>query len=173
MASVTKSAESKQPAQSTTSPLTIDAVAAAVLAKMAGNEPWRDELAAGSAHTAELTVTGKVDNQPIEPVAIKSILTIGHDSQRASSSGPDTAELVGCILMKLNEATRNSILRELPAIYAEQGCELPVVPREIAAATDAMLKSLRSKKQIDVRGSVSCKYSIEKIEQVGKGRKLA
>lgn len=143
------------------SPAGLSAVALAVLSKIAGNESFRDSLEAGSAHVCNLTISGDVDGLPLAPCQVKSTLTIGHDSQRASSSNPPLATLIGNILAKLNKATRDAVLRDLPADYTANGNELPAVDAEIEAATDAMLKTLRASKQTSVRGSVACKYSLE------------
>jgi hypothetical protein len=142
---------------------TLNPVALAVLNKVGGKEAWRDELTDGSAHTCKLTISGTVDEQPIAPYEIKSTVTIGHDSTRGSSSLPPLPVVVGMILMKVNEVTRNAILRDLPTMFSLEGYEKLGVPRDIAAATDAMLKKIRATKQVDVRGPVSCNYSLAEV----------
>ena len=96
----------------------MNAVALAALSKATSSEPWRDELAEGTQHTCILQIAGKVNGRAIAPYEIKSTVTIGHDSMRNSSTGPNQGHLIATILSKLNDATRNAILRDLPAAYA-------------------------------------------------------
>jgi hypothetical protein len=131
------------------------AVAWHALLKTADREAVRDDLSAGTAHTIDLAVSGTVDGEEFFEHIVGQ-LSVGHDSQRASSANPPLDKLIGYILSQLNESHRNAILR-LPALYAEQGCELPEVSPAIAAETDAFLKKFRAAKTAKVRGSVSFK----------------
>lgn len=137
----------------------ISAVAWHTLLKTADKEACRDNLIAGESHVVNLSVTGDVDGQTFSE-HMRAVVTVGHDTTRASSATPDLGHLIGAILSKLNEATREAILRDLPEQYAAAGCQLPEVSQEIADKTDAMLKRLRAKRTTNVRGSVSVKYCL-------------
>ena len=67
------------------------------------------------------------------------------------------------VLAKLNTATRESILRELPADFAAAGAEYPEVPQPIVEATEALTASLRRKVSQHRRGAVSGKFSIKHV----------
>jgi hypothetical protein len=142
-----------------TPPAIVSAVAWHALLKTADKETVRNDLAAGSAHSVNLTVCGDIDGEPFEQ-AISAILSVAHDSSRASSSTPALDHLIGSILAKLNARTRDAILRELPEQFAAAGCQLPEVPAEIAERTAVMLSRLRAKQSVPVRGSVSCRYRL-------------
>ena len=120
------------------------AVAWFSLLKTAEKEAVRDDLKAGSSHTIDLVVSGSVDGHFFDE-HVAGQLSVGHDSQRASSSNPPLDKLIGYILSQLNETHRAAILR-LPALYVAQGCELPEVSPAIAAETDAFLKKFRAAK---------------------------
>jgi hypothetical protein len=137
----------------------ISAVAWHALLKTSDKEACRDDLIAGESHLVNLCVSGDVDGQAFAE-QMRAVVSVGHDSTRASSATPDLGHLIGAILSKLNEATREAILRDLPEQYAAAGCQLPEVSQEIADKTDAMLKRLRAKRTINVRGSVSVKYCL-------------
>lgn len=129
------------------------------LAKTADKEANRDDLPAGSAHDVRLRITGEVDGNPVDQ-SIAAILTVGHDSTRATSATPAVDRLIGSILAKLNTATREAVLRELPEQFEAAGCVLPEVPADVVEKTATMLKRLRAKQSQAVRGPVSVKYSL-------------
>lgn len=137
----------------------IAAVLWSALGKVASKEGDRDALTGGSRHCVQLEVVGTVDQQPLQ-YDIDAVLNIGHDQQKASSTTPDQAKLVANILAKLNPATRNKILRELPERFAEAGGKLPEVSEELLAASTQMLQRLRAKKTVISRGPVRCEYRL-------------
>lgn len=141
----------------------ISAVAWHALLKVADKESVRDDLAPGSLHSIDMAVSGSIDGEDFEQ-HIAATMTVGHDSTRATSATPALAEVVGAILAKLNTATREAILRDLPEQFAAAGCQLPEVPSDIAEKAAAMLVRLRAKKSVDVRGPVSCKYRLGEVE---------
>lgn len=136
------------------------AVAWHALLKTADKQAIRADLPAGSHHTVNLAISGDVDGEPFDQ-SFSAILSVGVDSTRATSATPSLEKIVGAILGKLNERTREAILRDLPEDFAANGCDLPEVPEAIAEKASAMLSRLRAKKSVDVRGSVSCKPVIE------------
>ena len=131
----------------------------AALSRVADKEANRDDLPAGSAYIVNLLVTGEIDGQPIEQ-ALSAVLTVGHDSTRATSATPAVDRLIGSILAKLNTVTREAILRELPEQFEAAGCVPPEVPADVVEKTAGMLKRLRAKQSQAVRGSVSVKYRL-------------
>lgn len=133
------------------------------LAKAADKEAIRDDLRAGSCQIVNATISGDIDGAAFQPLAISAVLTVGHDSQRASTVTPAVPHLIASILAKLNGQTRDAILRDLPNDFDAAGCKLPEVPAELIERTEAMLIRLRAKVSSPVRGSVSCKYSVGQI----------
>ena len=119
----------------------------------------RDDLAQGSAHTIKLLVSGTIDGRQVNQ-PINAILAVGHDSTCATSSTPALPLIVGHILAKLNDRTRQSILRDLPEYFQQMAARCLTCPRPSPKKCAAMLVRLRAKKTVDVRGSVSAKYSL-------------
>jgi hypothetical protein len=110
-----------------------------------------------SARGVEVLIVAKIEGAIFREQYTADI-NVGHASVRASSVNPDMSQVLGLILSKLNEQTREAILRDLPAEFAANGCELPEVDAAIAEAASGMLKKMRASKSQDVRGSVSVKY---------------
>jgi hypothetical protein len=135
------------------------AAAWAALSKVSDKEGNRAALQAGTAHNVNLAILGEVDGERIS-MEFLADLTVGHDSVRASSNAPDTNHLVACILSKLNKATREKILRELPEEFASNGNALPAIGESLIDAAGDMLKRLRAKVSQPVKGSVACKYRL-------------
>jgi hypothetical protein len=131
------------------------AVAWHALLKASDKAAVRDNLSPGTSHTIDLAISGEVDGHFFDE-HVAGQLSVGHDSQRGSSSNPPLDKLIGYILSQINETHRAAILR-LPALYVAQGCELPEVSPSIAAETDAFLKQFRAAKTANIRGSVSFK----------------
>ncbi len=130
----------------------------AALGKVAEDEGDRDELADGSAHRFSLTISGEIDGHGFGQ-SFAGALTVGHASQRASSTGPNQDHLLAYVLGKLNSATREKILRDTAAEFAAAGNELPTVDEaEISAARD-FRAGLRQKVSQQVRGSVRVEYA--------------
>jgi hypothetical protein len=136
----------------------IGAVAWHALSRIADKESCRDDLRAGGVHVINLAISGSVDGQPVRE-SVDAILTVGHDSERASSSLPAVGHLIAAILAKLNTATREAVLANLPTEFAQNGYQLPIVPDTLIAQATAMLVRLRATQTVPVRGSVACKYA--------------
>ena len=134
------------------------AVLWAALAKIAEKESRRADLCEGASYDVALAVAGQVGGQPIEWQAT-AVLSVGHGYTKASPSGPPAAHLVACILSKLNEATRQKLLDELPEAFAKAGA-LPEVDKALIDAAKGMLRRLRSKDQVAQNGPVSCRYEL-------------
>ena len=131
----------------------------AALGKVAGKEADRDGLEAGSRHEVSLHVSGDVDGRRIHQ-RIEAILSVGHDQQKATSVTPEQPKLIAAILSKLNAATRERILNDLPEEFEAEG-QLPELDKELVVAAGAMLKRLRASKQITANGPVRCEYTVE------------
>lgn len=138
----------------------ISPVAWQALSYVAGKESDRDALQAGATHTVDLILAGRIDGRPIEALAISGRLNVGQDSVRASSSVPNCSQVLGWILGKLNQATREAVLRDLPAEFAGNGSSLPEVASGLVAQAEGLMAALRSTKQTAVRGSVKVEYAV-------------
>jgi hypothetical protein len=128
------------------------------IGKLYGQEGRRDDLPDGFAGRIELSIAAKVEGvaQPFRQ-GFTVDLTAGYASQRASSTLPKVGLIVGHILGLLNAATREAVLRDLPAIYAANDGDLPDVPATVAEAAESLLAKLRASIPQKVRGSVSAK----------------
>ena len=124
--------------------------------KVAGKELDRDKLNQNESHQVRLMVTGEIDGKTIHR-SLHGTLKVGADQERAVSATPDQPTLVALILSKLNEATREKILAELPQQFAALGTWPEVAPHLIESA-EQMLRNIRSKKTIKVRGNVRFVY---------------
>jgi hypothetical protein len=142
----------------------VTAAAWAALEKVASKEGGRDDLAAGARHVVRLTLTGEVDGMPFEQ-SIAGVLTVGHDQRRAASTTPAQPRLVAAILAKLNQVTRNRVLRELPAEFAASGGMLPVDDDALVTAAEEMLRKLRAEHEVVARGAVRCEYKLISVDE--------
>jgi hypothetical protein len=112
----------------------------------------RDHVRAG-AHDVNflVRVLGRLNVKPDIPDA-------------ASSSAPDTAHLVAWILSQASVKIRAKILRELPQLFAENGCELPKVDELFLDQVAGTLKRLRKTSTGPKRGAVSGEFEIVPME---------
>ncbi len=133
----------------------------AALDKAAGKEKRRELLQPGAKHNVSLELSGAVDGQAIDRRQVAGVLSIGHDSTRASSSGPAAGEVLGYLLAKLNPKTREKILRTLPEEFAAGGGKLPAVDADIVAAAENLLGRLRNKVTKESRGAVNFSYTVK------------
>lgn len=150
----------------TASPALVHASPAALWAALgyvSGKESNRDALESGASHVVNLTVTGDIDGQPVEQ-SFAGRLTVGKDSTRASASVPNIEQVVAAILAKLNPATREAICRDLPAEFAANGHSLPALSVGQVEQAQALLAALKTSKQVAVRGSVKCEYTLHRDE---------
>jgi hypothetical protein len=141
----------------TTLPSTLSAVQWAALG-VAARKPataTRDELSPGE---HEIDVTLRVCGN----------VTVGHDSETAATVTPSADVLLGVVLAKLNTATRDAILRELPADFAAAGQDYPIVPPAIVEQAEALTASLRRKVTQHRRGAVSGKLHAELLPSLDR-----
>jgi len=132
------------------------AVLWAALDKIAEKEGRRADLCEGASYDVALAIAGQVSGHPIERQAT-AVLSVGHGYTKASPSGPPAAHLLACILSKLNEATRQKLLDELPELFARAG-GLPEVEHDLVDAAERMLRRLRNKAPVAQNGPISCRY---------------
>lgn len=135
-------------------------VVLAAAGKIIEKELRRDEIADGSSHKVELMLVARVDGQHRYSQQFEADVSVGHSSERASGQNPNVAKLLAHVLAKLNAATREAILRDLPAEFAANGGEFGAVDEAMSAAADGMLKRMRaSMPKSTVRGSISVKHA--------------
>jgi hypothetical protein len=132
------------------------AVLWAAVADVAKREGNRDDLAGGGKHDVKLNVVGEVDGQPIAHV-LAGVLTVNHDAERASSTGPKIEEVVALLLAKMGPKVRQALVAEIVNQF-EAGGELPPTDETAVELATAMLARLRTKKTTTARGSVRFEY---------------
>ncbi len=109
----------------------------------------------GTSHTVSMQIEGTIDEQPFSET-IESLVSIGLQHQKTSSVNPQVVELIAWILGKLNRATRNRILSDLPQEFAESG--MPESSPSLVDEVDHMLLQLRQTKTVNARGPIRCEY---------------
>jgi len=145
-----------------TVPLTPDRVAAvtwAMLAKVAAKEKRRDLLAAGGSYKGQLYLVAEIGGARFMKL-INTELSVGHSSRRGKSVAPNPTALVALILSKLNTATRERLVRDLPELFAAAGNRLPEVEPVMLTLADSLVTRLRAKETHLVEGTVSCRYML-------------
>lgn len=137
----------------------LSSVVWSALAKVATKQVDSNQLEQGSKHDIQMTLMGHVDGIPFHQ-NVNSNVSIGYDQIRASSVTPELPRLVAFILSKLNQSTRDKLLKELPEEFSANDNQIPVSDDELVADAKVMLKRLRNKKMIDARGAVNCDYEL-------------
>jgi len=117
----------------------------------------RDDIADGTNCVVDLMIAARINNGPVWRHTATCDFSVGHTSERASSTISGMNKLLAYVMGKLNEATREAILRDLVGEYQTAGCEFPDSPKEIESATENMLKQIRACKKQVVRGTVNSK----------------
>lgn len=117
----------------------------------------RDDIADGTNCVVDLMIAARVNNGPIWRHAATCDFSVGHASERAASTISGMNKLLAYVMGKLNEQTREAILRDLVGEYQTAGCEFPDSPKEIESATENLLKQIRACKKQVVRGTVNSK----------------
>ena len=96
-------------------------------------------------------------------VSIQGILTVGEDTVTASSVTPQADQLLALVLSKLNTATRDKLLRELPDEFVAHGNEMPKADERLLEAVRELLAKLRRTVTRPRRGSVSGQFDMKTI----------
>lgn len=129
----------------------------ASLAAVAGKEGKRDDLIDGSKAIVNAKITGTVDGFEFAPITVNSILSVGHETERASSSLPQPSQLLAIVFAKLNAKTRESVIREVSEEFAASG-EYPAVDDAIGVQVEEFLSSMRQSKRQVTRGAVKVQH---------------
>jgi hypothetical protein len=96
-------------------------------------------------------------------VSVRGVLTVGEDTITASSVTPQPEQLLAHILGKLNAATRDKLLRELPEDFSANGNEMPQGEESLVEAVREMLTKLRRRVTRPRRGSVSGTFDMKVV----------
>ena len=128
----------------------------AAMEKIGKKELDSDSLREGSSHTVSMQIEGTVDQQPFSET-IESLVSIGFRQQKTSSVNPQVAELIAWILGKLNRATRDRILLDLPQEFEIEGA-MPESSPTLIDEVNQMLLQLRQTKTVTARGPIRCEY---------------
>jgi len=112
----------------------------------------REDLSPGMTTPIQATIRGTVGSTAVEE-SIDGVLTVGHDSEAASSSGAPAEQVTAVLLDQLPEARRQLVLRSLPDKYRKEQ-RLPEVPKERLEEARQFLKQLRSTRTVTRRGTV-------------------
>ncbi len=139
--------------------LSLGHVVWAALEKIGHKQMEPNELEQGSSHEVALHIRGNVDGQPFEQ-QVNSILSIGFEQEKASSVNPQVPQLIALILSKLNRATRNRILSDIPTEFCDNENSLPETSPVLVDEVEHMLKRLRRSKTVHARGPVRCEYTL-------------
>jgi hypothetical protein len=99
-------------------------------------------------------------------VAIRGQLVVGEDSVTASSVTPQADQLLALVLAKLNTATREKLLHELPAEFAANGNEMPATDESLVEAVREMLTKLRRRVTRPRRGSVRGSFDLAAVPSI-------
>ncbi len=93
-------------------------------------------------------------------VSIQGILAVGEDTEAASSVTPQPDQLLAYVLGKLNTATREKLLRELPEEFVANGNDMPASDEGLVDAVHDMLAKLRRTVIRPRRGSVTGTFDV-------------
>ena len=131
----------------------------AAMEKVGHKQLKPDLIADGSRHLVDLKLEGKVDGVSFRQ-RVTSVVTIGHEREKASSVTPQVPELVAYVLSKLNSATRSRILNDIPLDFEENDNQLPSSDPELVQEVKQMLKTLRQTKTVVARGPIRVEYTL-------------
>ena len=127
----------------------------AAMEKIGKKELDSEQLDEGTSHTVSMHIEGTIDEKPFTEI-IESLVTIGYQQEKTSSVNPQVAELIAWILSKLNRATRDRILSDLPQEFEEHG--MPSSGKVLVDEVKQMLQQLRQVKTVTARGPIRCEY---------------
>ena len=96
-------------------------------------------------------------------VSIQGILAVGEDTEAASSVTPQPDQLLAFVLGKLNKATREKLLRELPEEFVANGNDMPESDDGLVDAVHDMLAKLRRTVVRPRRGSVTGTFDVRMV----------
>ena len=131
----------------------------AAIEKIGNKEKQGNPLPQGSTHHVSLQIHGEIDGQAFCQ-EVNSIINLGFAQTKSSSVNPQVPELIAYILSKLNRATRDRILTDIPEEFIAAGSKLPEPRPVLVDEAKQMLKKLRTSKKINARGAVRCEYTM-------------
>lgn len=137
----------------------ISSVVWAMLEKIGKKELQPSALEDGASHRISARIEGNVDGQAFSQ-AVEAILSIGHAHVKSSSVTPQVAELIAYLLSKLNRATRNRLLIDIPLEFVANDNQLPEPNPVLVDDAKRLLKQLRSQKRVNARGPIRCEYGM-------------
>jgi hypothetical protein len=138
----------------------------AAMEKIGKKELDSDKIEDGTSHTVSLNITGNIDGEFFNQ-SIESLVTVGHQQTKTSSVNPQVPELLAWVLSKLNPATQNRILADIPSEFAENG-GMPKSDATLVNEAKQLLKQLRQSKSVTARGPVQCKYVLGQCEAIDR-----
>jgi len=127
------------------------------LERVASKQKNPDDIGEGSRHIVNFDVQGLIDGHLFRQ-SVDSVVTVGHRQTRASSVTPGVPELLAYVLGKLNHATRQRILNDVPVDFASNDCVLPESDPGIVEQAKALLAALRSSRTVQVRAPFRCQF---------------
>jgi len=124
----------------------------------AAKEADRDLLEDGQAYDLEIEITSRCSGAAIQE-ELAGVLTVGHETQVAGSTGANVAHLVAHLLDQLPKAKRLQMLDALPEKFEKSG-KLPDVDPTDLKAVERMLKRMRHRTTQTKRGAVSYRPAV-------------
>ena len=125
----------------------------AAISKLGEKTGNREELSPGS-YDVDLYIAGQVNKGPVFRASYSGPLTVAEDTSVAPSHFPGGESLLLAVaLSKLNEQTRNAVLRDVLADYSRG--ELPEAEAGLVETVKSTCKQIRAMHKAPRKGSVS------------------
>ncbi len=132
----------------------------AALEKIGAKQKNHKELSQGSRHKLSLQLSGEIDGDNFSET-VSCTISIGHEFERNTSTTPHLNSLLAFILSKLNQSTRDYLLRTIPEDFASNDQQLPSVDDSLTEQAELMLSKLRASKRVNSRAAVRVVHSID------------
>jgi len=129
----------------------------ATIEKIGSKQKQHAFLERDASHSINLRLSGDIDGRRFSQ-AISSVTSIGCDLQKISSVTPALAQLTAFVLSKLNQATREHILKSVPVEFAANNQSIPHVDETIVTQASDLLGKLRAARQVTARAAVRCQF---------------
>lgn len=114
----------------------------------------RDELTPGASYPIpSIMISAEIEGQ-VWAQSFVAELSVAHDSERAGAS-IKADNVLAYVLGQLAPAHRDAILRDLPAVFAANGNDLPT-DASIERAAKAVMQQCRATESTKTRGAVAC-----------------
>lgn len=109
------------------------------VAKQAGKFAVREHLSVG-AYAVKARISGTVDGQKVESMALEGTVAVEADGERASFEAAEPGRLIAYLLTLVPTKKAEALRRELPSSWRKT---LAGVPDGDVAVAEALLKQLR------------------------------